>query len=327
VSVPKLAWPLLRLVVGLGLLAWAVSGTDWTALGSGLVTPPLLLLICGLPFVAAALDVVRLQLLYRAQGLHLPFGIGFRVSAISALLNFFVPGAAGGDLVKVWYLNSAGCGGPETAAIWFMDRLTGLLSLLLFVALAGMANVALVASDPLLLWLHRAGVVAAAVSALGLLLSGTRLLPWSVGLLSGLPAVHTPLARAATSIATYGKQPGRLALTLVVSLASHGVLVGTLVAEALWLMPEASSARVALLSLFGLFANAVPLTPGGLGVGEAAFDGLFHRVGIDGGSQLLLLWRIGMIPLCVAGGVYYALGLHRPVPAPPAGATSARLAG
>ena len=314
-NLSKLAWPMLRLVIGLGLLAWAVSGTDWTALGSGLVTPPLLLLICGLPFVGGAADVIRLQLLYRSQGLHLPFGIGFRVSAISALFNFFVPGAAGGDLVKVWYLNSVGCGGPETAAIWFMDRLTGLLSLLLLVAVAGLANAALVASDPLLLWLHRAAVVAAAGAVVGLLLSGTAVLHWAVGLFARVPALHAPLARAAASIATFGKQPGQLALTLAVSLASHGLLVGTLVAEGLWLMPEAAPARVALLSLFGLFANAVPLTPGGLGVGEAAFDGLFHRVGIDGGSQLLLLWRIGMIPLCVVGGLYYTLGLHRPSPA------------
>ena len=67
---------------------------------------------------------------------------------------------------------------------------------------------------------------------------------------------------------------------------------------------------MALLSLFGLFANALPLTPGGLGVGEAAFDGLFHLVGIDGGARLLLLWRLGLLPVCLAGGVLYMIGIR-----------------
>ncbi|MGE3955226.1 MAG: lysylphosphatidylglycerol synthase transmembrane domain-containing protein [Vicinamibacterales bacterium] len=311
----RIPWNAVRLLGGVALLAWVVSGTDWRALASGLVTPWLLLIIAGLPFVGAALDVFRLQVLYRAQNLHLPFGIGFRVAAISALVNFAVPGAAGGDLVKVWYLNSVGCGGPEMAAIWFMDRLTGLLSLLLFVAAAGFAASGMVQADPLLLWLHRAGLVAAGVSLLAVLLSGTRLVPWGVSLFARFPAVHTLLSRAAESLTSYHRHPGILLLTMLFSLASHGVLLLTLVAEAAWLMPEAGAARVTLLSLFGLFANAVPITPGGLGVGEAAFDGLFHRVGIDGGSQLLLLWRIGMIPICSVGGIYYAMGLHRPSPA------------
>ena len=71
---------------------------------------------------------------------------------------------------------------------------------------------------------------------------------------------------------------------------------------------------MSLFTLFGFFANALPLTPGGLGVGETAFDSLFRLAGATTGAELLLAWRIGMLPFCLFGCLLYILGLraHRP---------------
>jgi hypothetical protein len=64
--------------------------------------------------------------------------------------------------------------------------------------------------------------------------------------------------------------------------------------------------------LLGLVANALPITPGGLGVGEAAFEGLFRTVGYAGGAHLILAWRAGMLALCCVGCVFYILGDRKP---------------
>ena len=76
-------------------------------------------------------------------------------------------------------------------------------------------------------------------------------------------------------------------------------------------MPDVPGMTVCFLALLGMFANALPVTPGGLGVGEAAFDRLFGLLGLSGGAMLIIAWRLGMLPLGLAGGVIYLLGAGR----------------
>jgi uncharacterized membrane protein YbhN (UPF0104 family) len=76
-------------------------------------------------------------------------------------------------------------------------------------------------------------------------------------------------------------------------------------------MPNAQPLTVCLLALLGLLANALPITPGGLGVGEAAFEGLFRTVGYGGGARLILAWRVGMLALCCLGCALYIAGARR----------------
>lgn len=76
-------------------------------------------------------------------------------------------------------------------------------------------------------------------------------------------------------------------------------------------MPTLATRLVCLLALLGFLANALPVTPGGLGVGEAAFEALFRIVGTAGGAQLMLGWRVGMLPVSVLGGFLYMRGRDR----------------
>jgi uncharacterized membrane protein YbhN (UPF0104 family) len=77
------------------------------------------------------------------------------------------------------------------------------------------------------------------------------------------------------------------------------------VIAARWLLPGAPAGLVASLAFIGLIVNAIPITPGGIGVGEAAFDGLFHLAGFDGGARLLLFWRLGQVPMAILGAWFF----------------------
>jgi uncharacterized membrane protein YbhN (UPF0104 family) len=77
-------------------------------------------------------------------------------------------------------------------------------------------------------------------------------------------------------------------------------------------IPAAPWAQVAFLTMLGMVANAIPLTPGGIGVGEAAFEQLFRLMGYNGGAALLLLWRFGMLPLALLGAAIYITGQAGP---------------
>ena len=59
---------------------------------------------------------------------------------------------------------------------------------------------------------------------------------------------------------------------------------------------------------FGMLANALPVTPGGLGVGEAAFAGLFASVGVSGGAEALIAWRLLTTLFDLLGGALFAVG-------------------
>jgi uncharacterized membrane protein YbhN (UPF0104 family) len=61
----------------------------------------------------------------------------------------------------------------------------------------------------------------------------------------------------------------------------------------------------------GFLANTLPVTPGGLGVGEAAFKMLFSMAGLAGGAEVLLGWRLLMILMGLLGLAFYVQGHTR----------------
>ena len=69
--------------------------------------------------------------------------------------------------------------------------------------------------------------------------------------------------------------------------------------------------QASLLIPLGFLVNTIPLSPGGLGVGEAAFNALFSLVGLNGGADTLLGWRLLTIVLSLPGLPVYLQGRGR----------------
>lgn len=308
--IPSVVWRVARIVVSVALLAYVISGSDWQTLGSLLSAPWLIVCIVTLPVIGASVESFRLGVLYDALGMSLPFRTGFRVVSMATFFNFCIPGATGGDVVKIWYLNAVARRHPaEVAAIWFVDRLTGVFSLLLLVVAVGLLNLPFIGAHSLLGWLL-AGAIGMIV-ALGILTTVACLDLGGVfdRLLARYPRIRQFVARIEESIAAFRRRPGALVQAVGISLIGHVALLATFIALGQYFMPAVAPRLVGLLSIFGLFANALPITPGGLGVGEAAFDTLFHIAGATSGPALILAWRIGMMPLCLCGWVLYMTGL------------------
>jgi uncharacterized membrane protein YbhN (UPF0104 family) len=62
--------------------------------------------------------------------------------------------------------------------------------------------------------------------------------------------------------------------------------------------------QVVAVAPVGLLANALPLTPGGLGIGEKGFDLLYRLIGGAQGGNSFLLSRIFLFaPACLGGAV------------------------
>ena len=96
---------------------------------------------------------------------------------------------------------------------------------------------------------------------------------------------------------------------MVWSFFGHMMLATMFIVSGSILIPEMSPLTTSILALLGMLANSLPITPGGLGIGEAAFEGIFLLGGYAGGAQLILAWRIGMLPLCLLGSLLYMFGV------------------
>jgi glycosyltransferase 2 family protein len=306
---------ILRVALGVGLLYYVLKvNGGWMAAKQLISTKWLLPWLSALTIFTAAFEARRLGVLFGAQGMRLSFVEGYRAVAIAALFNFCIPGGTGGDVMKLYYLAADSRGRRvEIATLIFVDRAVALFCMLSLVVALALLDGRLVWDYPLIGSL----VATAGVMALGLLCCGavacsTRLRESSwYGYLMERAPLRRYLTRAADALYVFRKNRAAVARAAALAVVGHLLLLGLMSAAARVFMPNAPPLTVCMLALLGLLANALPITPGGLGVGEAAFEGLFRSVGYGGGARLILAWRVGMLALCCLGSALYMAGARR----------------
>ena len=265
---------LIKLAIGVaGLVLLVKYGSiDLGVLAKAADRPGLLALafLCILATVPMA--AWRWWLLLR--GLHFTLTLPWSINAtfISLFFHTFLPGAHGGDLVRLALAyRSVGGGLSQLTFSVLVDRLAGLVSLLLLSLLMLPALPSSYANQ--LEWVAAIFFVAGFVGLVVAVKSGD----WLAGLLARLPRPVGPvLARIVkellTALRAYWTQPGRLSAALAVSVAQY-----LLILLALFLLghamgfTELSWTGYGIAGVWSTIANALPITPGGIGVGEAAF--------------------------------------------------------
>jgi len=74
--------------------------------------------------------------------------------------------------------------------------------------------------------------------------------------------------------------------------------------------PASLAPSICVMVPIGVILNSLPITPGGLGVGETAFNVLFHIAGLHGGAEALLCWRIWTAMVGLVGLIPYLRGFQ-----------------
>jgi glycosyltransferase 2 family protein len=305
-----------RLAIAGVLLAYlAKSGMiDARALSRPFTAWPIALVAVALILVDVSLMALRLSWLFRPIGLRLPWAKSFQVTLVSFFFAQFLPGATGGDLARLFYVAKDYKGRrSEILTVSLFDRAVGMLSLLVMPLLCAPAFAGLIRATPAL----RALLISAAVLA-ALLVAGflaclyfqshmERLahavfgfLPWKDW--------HGQIIR---TIASYRHHVGTVAAALGISIVANSLLVIVMVLAVFVLNPAGLEAKIALIVPLGFIANCLPFTPGGLGIGEEAFNALFTVAGLTGGAEALLCWRVWTSLVRLLGLVFYLRGIER----------------
>ena len=205
------------------------------------------------------------------------FGVVLNIFFVSTFLGTFLPGSIGGDAVRAYSLATHGVPVGDSTASVFVDRMLGILSLLL-VALLSVALARDLASERAVL--VGLAVTASACLVAAVLVFSERAEAVAESVLGRLPGerIRRVSGKILASIRRYAHHKGALANVLAASIAVQilRVLQAYYLGVAMGL-PHGVVVYFAFIPLI-LLIMLLPITVNGVGTSQAAFVWLFGRV-------------------------------------------------
>lgn len=262
-------------------------------------------------FTMLSLTFIRWKLLLNAQGIRYSIKKSCAIGFIGFFFNQFVPGSTGGDLVKAYYVavDNPELRVPGIMAV-FLDRIIGLLVLMGICGFSSVVAYGLVRDDPNLSAFAiciLAGLTVILCVAFLFFNERVRSSALVSALISRLPFRQT-LNRIQESIYHYKRHSALIISAVVMSVGVHVILVFITVCYALALGPlDIPLSLFFFLVPLATLAMAIPLTPGGLGVGEFAYIELFNnpQVGYSDGDALVVLYRLSSYAWALVGIFFF----------------------
>ncbi|MEX0676119.1 MAG: lysylphosphatidylglycerol synthase transmembrane domain-containing protein [Pirellulales bacterium] len=286
-----------KMALAIACLAWlAYSGRlDLARLRVVSLSPELLLLLVCV-MASLVIPAVRWWCLLKAQGLSESLAYVLRLTWFGYFASLFLPGAAGGDAAKALLIVRRQPRDKLRAlSTVLVDRYLGLYSVLV-VGLAAFVWIVLSESAT-------SSVLLIGGALLGLLLAMTAvplLVLWAPSrylFQRWMPRKWHPPIDAVC--AEYVASKPTLWLAFGLSIVSNLCVFAGLLAAAHVLEFAASPAAVFLSGPVITLANLIPLTPGGIGVGEAASQYLMATLNSAGGAEMMMFFRLVSILLTI----------------------------
>lgn len=256
------------------------------------------------------LSISRWHALLKVQDVRLAPSVLTRLFLIGTFFNTFTLGVTGGDVVKAYYVShEAKHRRAEAVITVFLDRIIGMIALF-FIALIALffaENTAEMKNLRIAILAMFFGTLCAA----GLILNKPLLkkIPFLEIIARKLPFYHG-LRKIYNAFHLYHRHKRTLLLTFV-----YSILLQSCMMLVIYTLGFALDIRNADLIHYFLFfpiiatISALPISLGGLGVGEAGFVYFFGLVGVSAGKAfaLGLCTRFVWIIWGLLGGLLYIL--------------------
>jgi uncharacterized protein (TIRG00374 family) len=306
--------PLLKLSIAAALITWLVvqGKLDFRQLRIFIDDPNALLLNVATWLISATLlGALRWWVLLRGQGLSVPYFRTVCLQLIGFFFNTAMPGAVGGDIVKAIYVvreQKAESKAPAMVTV-LLDRVVGLVGLFLMAGVAVVANLELAVGSPAIAGLSSfvgfgcLAVLAGAVVVFFPHREGRD--PIALLLRRNLPGFAV-VRKMYVAVRSYRHQPKRLAVAVAITVVSQtlALFYGLYITSKLTgFTPDLPT--YATIYPIGVLATALPLAPGGMGVGHLAFERLYALVGWTGGSGVFNVIVLGNLALNMLGFIPY----------------------
>ena len=243
------------------------------------------------------------------HGTRPPMWTLLRIFFITTFVGTFIP-SVGGDAIRAWRLARAGVSSHESVASVFMDRLLGVIAILIAAA-AGLAMAPELLGERAVWW-GLAITLAGCLGGTALIFSPAlaRLVGDTVRRVGGENRLQRGVARLLDALLAYRGHTGVLVAVLTGSLTVQliRILQAWLLGLSLGLTAPAS-AYFAFIPII-LLVLLLPLPGNGVGSSQLAFVWAFARVGVTSADAFTLsvlfigLGIVGNVP----GALLYAFG-------------------
>jgi uncharacterized protein (TIRG00374 family) len=316
------AMPVVRITFAIFLMGYLIArgAIDVDAMMGAGERWPWLLIGLALIITQPVIGAIRWRWLLAAQEITLSIHESLRLTLAGAFFNTCLPGSTGGDIFRAYAIGKSESKTAEAVMTLFLDRAAGLAGLILLCAASITINLSFIESVPQLQEVVAFVLIVLSVAATIMICLLSRRMAERLRQ-SWLAKRHFPgrlaLGRAFRALQVYhGSRLGLLAITGL-SLISH---IGTI--GAAWCFNRAlgmeglSFAQLLLIVPLGLAVNAIPLSPGGVGQGQKAFDTLYSWslpgvAGVGGiGGAVMTFIHIGLYLISLIGACIYAAGYH-----------------
>lgn len=304
-----------KIIFALGLLTWLVYGgkIDFEALKKVGQRTDILVGIVLLSTFNIFIAAERWRILLKAQVAKYPRWQILRLTFMGLFFNFFMPGGVGGDVVKGFYLVKDNAHQRTKAIVsLLMDRLIGLYVMICAAVLVMLFDLNHVMTTEKLDLIFKSMTSAWVIASLAFVIAWSKRLRKKAHSIIGKfkdnslgKFIHTLF----DAIASYGDHRTALFKAAMVSVVSQvpSILIFYQVGVALG-NESMTLANYFIVVPVGFIVMALPITPGGVGVGQAAFFVLFNLYSQESGivgTTSITIQQIMQLGFGLIGAYYF----------------------
>jgi hypothetical protein len=317
--IKRYLWISLRfaLIIGIFIYLYKTNQLDFSKLKKVQSNIALFVAAFSLIFLAGLITVQRWRILVHAQNIYLGLWPAIKLTFIGYFFGAALPGAVSGDIVKAYYFSKGEQQKAMLITTIVFDRLLGLYTLIFAAVLTILISIFYfmmtgqysVYSQGYVRSLGIfVGVLFFFCTLMGVLFMSKTLRKSHMmeRILLKLP-FHQTIIKVYDTFQRVGEKPGFIFNAFVLSLIAQlfayaGFFCLALILEIKMIAPI----NYLFILPVCMLINAIPLAPGGLGVGEAGFRAVFLLFGSNEGAELAVLFHAIFFILAIGfGGLVY----------------------
>lgn len=304
---------LLRYAIGAVILIWLFKTQQLNLDSLLLIDRKTICWVIGICVVQFFLCAYRVKLLLEAHQIIVSFKRCLIYNAIGIYYSMILPGGMSGDAVRAYYFwrCSDKKGNTSRAAMLgslITDRLLGTAVLLLLGLVAATFSYKRIGIS----FAYLAAVWGCFIFFLCLyaILCGTHRYEWRFVEGSRFSSFRQRIQRLLATLDLSSYPVGIVLSSIVISVAVHMLTIFAIFIFANRLQSGLSFEQVMAIAPVGLVVNAIPISPGGIGVGEKSFELLFSLIGGQNGGNTFMLSRIFLFAPAIFGALFSLIFRH-----------------
>ncbi len=293
----------IKIFIGFGIFYWLITSgkLDFSLVLKSFEAPMFFFLAAFFIIIQFTLSSYRLGFLLKCKSTSFKLNRLISIQWIAQLFSTVLPGGFTSDLIKIGYIHELDNKLSKTYILFavIFDRIIGLSSLLFISGVTGLCFFnELVSLNPMIEKIIYINIFLFFSSIIGICFIFIKE-GYHNTILKLIPGKR--LKDLITEIWTLRNQKKILLLSYIMSIISHflGILSFWTVNHQFFQGPLPFKYLTTLIPL-GLLTTAIPISPGGIGVGHAAFATLFNFIHHTNGASLFnVFWILIMLVSCL----------------------------